>query len=206
MVLFASSMLKRKLSEVEVEIVYCTGVYTSEAGAGIGIWFEQGDERNMAYKCPGAQSEQRAQLIAVIMAVMAADEKEIVVRTSSEYVQQSVEQYYPVWVQSGSIGHVENHLTIRFECILTGAGPQGAQELAFRGSTFAKEEDWDWETVIAGYKQVFASERHIGESSKRAKIVTLSDASEQMTLDEKNCDTTALVMGTQLAKMDSVLS
>ncbi|KAF4564764.1 hypothetical protein EYR40_010936 [Pleurotus pulmonarius] len=204
-------MSKRKLSEVEVETVYCTGVYTSEAGAGIGIWFEQGDERNVAYKCPGAQSEQRAQLIAVIMAVMAADEKEIVVRTSSEYVQQSIERYYPVWVQSGIVGHVENHLviqclltlldgmwqagkTIRFECILTGAGPQGAQELAFRGSTFTKEEDWDWETVIAGYKQVFASERHIGESSKRAKIVTLSDASEQMTLDEKNCDTTAVVM------------
>ncbi len=103
----------------------------------------------------------------------------------------AVQQYYPIWVQSGIVGHVENHLviqclltlldgmcqagkTIRLECILTGAGPQGAQELAFHGSTFPKEEDWDWKTFIAGYEQVFAFTRHIGESSKRAKVRWLS--------------------------------
>lgn len=82
----------------------CNG--TDNAVAGVGVYFGPRDPRNLSEPLEGAQTNQRAELKAVIRAlqVLAEEgdlERPVQIRTDSRYVQRGLHQHLPRWKVRG---------------------------------------------------------------------------------------------------------
>ncbi|KAG6874387.1 hypothetical protein C0995_015123 [Termitomyces sp. Mi166 len=60
--------------ESEYDVVYCDGACKGNGQegsiAGVGVWWEENDPRNIAERCPGDQTNNRAELIVCILALI----------------------------------------------------------------------------------------------------------------------------------------
>ncbi|KAG7441823.1 uncharacterized protein BT62DRAFT_923048 [Guyanagaster necrorhizus] len=89
--------------------------------AGVGVWWSHGDSRNISERCPGRQSNNRAELIALVRVHeqtmnMATP---LTIKTDSKYSINCLETWLPAWQVNGFVGShrkkpIENAPIIRY--------------------------------------------------------------------------------------------
>jgi len=158
----------------EWDVVYtdgaCQGNGKKGAVAGIGIWWGNNDPRNFAERCPGDQTNNRAELIAIIRALETAskDIKRLLIRTDSTYAMKCIRDWMPIWKKrkwkTADGMDVKNKAVIMFLSNLLDKrgeeaqfvklehvrghagdpGNEGADELATIGASMPELPERDW--------------------------------------------------------------
>ncbi|KAF7975181.1 hypothetical protein HWV62_10230 [Athelia sp. TMB] len=78
----------------------CKGNGKSGAVAGVGVWFGPNDPKNISERCPGDQTNNRAELIAIIRVLETAPPTErLLIKTDSKYSIQCFTQWLPGWLK-----------------------------------------------------------------------------------------------------------
>ncbi|KAI8986838.1 ribonuclease H-like domain-containing protein [Trametes punicea] len=160
-------------------VVYCDGACRgngrSGSVAGVGVWWGQDDPRNICERCPGSQTNNRAELIAIIRILETApmDERPLVIKTDSRYSISCLTSWLPAWKRNGWRNNkgdpVANTSLIKyadimleerrdyaqqpveFVKVLGHSGEEGneaADRLANLGATMPATPDRDWEDLI----------------------------------------------------------
>ncbi|KIY73429.1 hypothetical protein CYLTODRAFT_428516 [Cylindrobasidium torrendii FP15055 ss-10] len=152
----------------------CRGNGKADSVAGIGVFWGNGDHRNLAERCPGRQTNNRAELTAIIRILEQSEDEEynILVKTDSQYSINCITKWLSKWQSNGFIAGsgkaVENVELIRYLAVLLERytafgrkvkfehvyGHQGthgnemADSLANQGAVLPQKADRDWETLI----------------------------------------------------------
>lgn len=84
----------------------CSSNGTEEAQAGVGVYFGLEDPRNVSEPLEGAQTNQRAELMAAVRALEVLVEQQqtgnpVQIRTDSRYVQRGLQEWLPGWKARG---------------------------------------------------------------------------------------------------------
>ncbi|KAG1886047.1 ribonuclease H-like domain-containing protein [Suillus subluteus] len=80
-----------KEEESGYDVVYsdgaCKGNGQVGSVAGVGVWWGWNDSRNIAERCPGDQTNNRAELIAIVRALETApfSQRPLMIKTDSKY-------------------------------------------------------------------------------------------------------------------------
>ncbi|THH08974.1 hypothetical protein EW145_g2335 [Phellinidium pouzarii] len=102
----------RKLPVVFADEEGCDVVYSDGACkgnghvgcvAGIGVWWGHDDPRNIAERCPGSQTNNRAELIAIVRVLeeTPVSERTLVIKTDSTYSIKCITEWMPNWQRRG---------------------------------------------------------------------------------------------------------
>ncbi|KAI6048029.1 ribonuclease H-like domain-containing protein [Pisolithus marmoratus] len=81
----------RDADELEFDVVYCDGACKGNGGtgsrAGIGVWWGHNDPRNLSERCPGDQTNNRAELIAIVRILETTPPltRKLLIKTDSQY-------------------------------------------------------------------------------------------------------------------------
>ncbi|KZV97372.1 ribonuclease H-like protein [Exidia glandulosa HHB12029] len=170
------------LREADVEdeskwlVLYTDGACTfngdPDARAGVGVWFGEDDKRNICERCPGKQTNNRAELVALIRALETADDVvlPILLKTDSAYCVRCVREWSKEWARNNWRKRdrtiVRNHRLIRYLLELLNfrhllgqrvrlqwvkahkgtAGNEAADTLSRVGALLEakREPDWNW--------------------------------------------------------------
>ncbi|TFK26659.1 ribonuclease H-like protein, partial [Coprinopsis marcescibilis] len=179
----SSSNIKKRPIATAVEnedmydIVYTDGASKDNgkpsAVAGVGVWWGRGDPRNIAERCPGDQTNNRAELIAILRVLeeTPVTKKPLLIRTDSRYCMQCLEDWMPNWIRNnwmnsskepvknaGIIRLISAHLDlrgqrgqqIRFDHVKGHSGDvgnDGADYQANQGTLLPPVPDRDWATA-----------------------------------------------------------
>jgi len=90
-----------------VDIVYSDGACKGNGGphpiAGIGVWWGPNDPRNISERCPGAQTNNRAELIAIarVLETVPPSTNTLIIRTDSQYSQNTLTDWPLKWRKNG---------------------------------------------------------------------------------------------------------
>ncbi|KAI0360796.1 ribonuclease H-like protein [Trametes cingulata] len=153
----------------------CRGNGRTGAVAGIGVWWGKDDTRNICERCPGDQTNNRAELIAIIRVLETApsDKRTLVIKTDSQYSIGCLQTWLPGWKRSGwrkasgqpvlnasLVKYADALLEERREFVKQPVefvkvlghsgeeGNEGADRLANLGATMPPVPDRDWEDLI----------------------------------------------------------
>ncbi|KZV84450.1 ribonuclease H-like protein [Exidia glandulosa HHB12029] len=99
------------------EVIYTDGACSNNgkgahlALAGVGVWYGHGDPRNISERCPGDQTNNRAELIAIIRALEeippseteTEKSKPLLIKTDSKYSIQSVYSWVPNFMHKAQL-------------------------------------------------------------------------------------------------------
>ncbi|KAF9566924.1 ribonuclease H-like protein [Agrocybe pediades] len=158
------------------DIVYsdgaCKGNGKPGSIAGVGVWWGKNDPRNIAERCPGYQTNNRAELIAIlrVLETTPITSTPLLIRTDSQYSMNCLRSWIPAWIKRnwhtaggtpvknvGIIRCIAAHLStratvgqkVRFEYVEGHSGEvgnDGADEMANIGVTKPELPDRDWDT------------------------------------------------------------
>ncbi|KAG6811158.1 hypothetical protein H0H92_008744 [Tricholoma furcatifolium] len=84
-------ILEEALDESQYDVVYCDGACKGNGKpgsiAGVGVWWGNNDPRNIAERCPGDQTNNRAELIAIarVLESTPRSKKPLLIKTDSQY-------------------------------------------------------------------------------------------------------------------------
>ncbi|TDL15138.1 ribonuclease H-like protein [Rickenella mellea] len=139
----ASSVQKRDSAAVEEagwDVVYsdgaCKGNGKAGSRAGIGIWWGPNDPRRA--RCPGDQTNNRAELIAVIrvLELTPLSKTPLMIKTDSKYTIMCIEQWIKKWQtnnwHTASGDPVKNAPVIRYLAALIDDRARSGQKVCFR--------------------------------------------------------------------------
>ncbi|KAL2264995.1 hypothetical protein VTJ83DRAFT_7505 [Remersonia thermophila] len=89
-----------------VVVVYTDGSSRAngraDAAAGVGVYFGPGDPRNISERLKGLQTNQRAELTAILRALESVDlDQDLEIRTDSKYSIRCVTEWYINWERNG---------------------------------------------------------------------------------------------------------
>ncbi|EGO05297.1 hypothetical protein SERLA73DRAFT_44067 [Serpula lacrymans var. lacrymans S7.3] len=93
--------------ERDCDVVYCDGACkgNGQVGsiAGVGVWWGVNDPRNIIERCPGDQTNNRAELIAIvrILETTPTSKRTLVIKTDSQYSIKCFELWFPKWSSNG---------------------------------------------------------------------------------------------------------
>jgi ribonuclease HI len=96
-----------KEDEPGYDVVYsdgaCKGNGQVGSVAGVGVWWGWNDSRNIAERCPGDQTNNRAELIAIVRVLETApfSQRPLMIKTDSKYSIQCFESWFPKWSANG---------------------------------------------------------------------------------------------------------
>ncbi|KAE9409294.1 ribonuclease H-like protein [Gymnopus androsaceus JB14] len=168
-------------SVVDPQVVYsdgaCKGNGKSNGVAGIGVWWGEGDPRNLAERCPGGQTNNRAELIAIarVLETTPFRRGRLTIKTDSRYSIDCFDKWLGGWQNNGWLTAekkaVKNAELIRYIAALLEArvrigqkvfleyvrghvgiqGNEGADRLANMGCTMSEVEERDWESLRQDY-------------------------------------------------------
>ncbi|KAI0762190.1 ribonuclease H-like domain-containing protein [Trametes elegans] len=160
------------------DVVYsdgsCRGNGKVGSVAGIGVWWGQNDPRNLAERCPGGQTNNRAELIAIVRVLETTPHtrRPLLIKTDSKYSISCFRHWMPKWLKNNfrtaSGEPVKNASLIRYlsalldERALEGQkvhlqyikghagheGNEGADRLANVGATMPQEPERNWEALL----------------------------------------------------------
>ncbi|KAL4254703.1 Ribonuclease H, partial [Abortiporus biennis] len=180
------------------DVVYsdgaCKGNGKTGSVAGIGVWWSDQDPRNIKERCPGAQTNNRAELIAIARVLETAPKitKPLLIKTDSQYSMNCFKQWIHNWKNKNwknSKGEaVKNAELIRYIDALLGEramgrqkvemeyvqghvgipGNEGADGLANEGCLYPEEPDRDWVALEA---EVFRRIESFGLANKNTSAV-----------------------------------
>ncbi|KAF9532113.1 ribonuclease H-like domain-containing protein, partial [Crepidotus variabilis] len=167
-----------QVDESKYEVVYsdgaCKGNGKADPVAGIGVWWGHDDHRNLGERCPGEQTNNRAELIAILRVLEETpiSKRPLLIKTDSKYSIDCLQNWFGKWSSTGwknSSGQpVKNRGVI--ECIdkmikirnwkgqavdlvyVKGhsghVGNDGADFMANIGTTKSPLPDRDWEALL----------------------------------------------------------
>ncbi|PSR73014.1 hypothetical protein PHLCEN_2v11118 [Hermanssonia centrifuga] len=192
-------------------VVYCDGACKGNGKrssvAGVGVWWGQGDPRNIAERCPGGQTNNRAELIAIVRVLENApkDHIPLEIRTDSQYSIKCLGEWLPKWQRNGfkssSGGEVKNAVLIRYIAALLNergrlgqkvvfqhvyghrgeVGNEGADYQANLGCLLPESEEPDWAMLeIATREEIAATQPNIApdRDNENATVDTTVDMQE----------------------------
>lgn len=89
-------------------VVYCDGACksngTDNCVAGIGVWWGENDPKNLGERCPGKQTNNRAELVAIARALESASlAGDLIVRSDSRYAIDCIDKWYPGWIRNNFV-------------------------------------------------------------------------------------------------------
>ncbi|KAI0646029.1 ribonuclease H-like domain-containing protein [Trametes meyenii] len=161
------------------DVVYsdgsCRGNGKAGSVAGVGVWWGQNDSRNIAERCPGGQTNNRAELIAIVRVLETTPhtKRPLLVKTDSKYSISCFRHWMPKWLQNNfktaSGEPVKNASLIRYLSALLNEraregqkihlqyikghagheGNEGADRLANVGATMPEETERDWDALLS---------------------------------------------------------
>ncbi|KAK1226445.1 hypothetical protein PQX77_010529 [Marasmius sp. AFHP31] len=158
----------------------CRGNGKSGSVAGIGVWWGNGDDRNLAERCPGDQTNNRAELVAIARLLESApldSKRRLIIKTDSQYSINCLTSWLHDWRKrnwkTASGGPVKNVAVIKYIStlleyrILQGQkvdmkyveghagieGNEGADRLANFGASLSPLEERDWLIAEEEYKK-----------------------------------------------------
>ncbi|KAI0777568.1 ribonuclease H-like domain-containing protein [Trametes elegans] len=175
---FASG-IAHPLNDEDPWVVYsdgsCRGNGRAGAVGGVGVWWGRDHPWNICERCPGIQTNNRAELIAIIRVLETAptDQHQLVIKTDSQYSISCLREWLPGWKRAGwrtSNGKpVSNLLLIKYADLLIherrelaqqhvelvkvlghsgDEGNDGADRLANLGATKPETPERDWEDLM----------------------------------------------------------
>ncbi|EAU92310.2 hypothetical protein CC1G_00529 [Coprinopsis cinerea okayama7 len=103
----ASLMLTGVEDESEWLVVYTDGASKGNGQpgsvAGIGVWWGHDDPRNIAERCPGDQTNNRAELLAILRVLETApiSKTPLLIKSDSQYSMNCLQVWLPGWVKRG---------------------------------------------------------------------------------------------------------
>ncbi|KAG6856024.1 hypothetical protein H0H87_008341 [Tephrocybe sp. NHM501043] len=89
--------------ESKYDVVYsdgaCKGNGKPGSIAGVGVWWGENDPRNIAERCPGEQTNNRAELIAIVRVLESTpkSKKPLLIKTDSQYSMKCFNEWLPKW-------------------------------------------------------------------------------------------------------------
>ncbi|KAF9644775.1 ribonuclease H-like protein [Thelephora ganbajun] len=188
-----------------VDIVYSDGACKANgahgAVAGIGVWWGPNDPRNLSERCPGTQTNNRAELIAIarVLETVPQGTNTLIIRTDSQYSQRALMGWAFKWRKNGWKtavgGPVLNKELIDYVLTLIetrqrsgqpveleyvkghsgNTGNDGADALAVAGCGYPEMPEKDW----AGLK-----EAHNAEQELMAELMMGVDPADFILSDE----------------------
>ncbi|KAL1676354.1 ribonuclease H-like domain-containing protein [Schizophyllum commune] len=188
-------------SEGEWDVVYtdgaCSGNGKAGSMAGVGVWYGMGDERNLSERCPGDQTNNRAELIAIARVLETFPYKRdrpLKIMTDSKYSIQCFRDWIPNWrkrdwrkangepvLNVGLIKYIDSLLEfrsrlghkVRLEHVRGHSGVpgnEGADKLAVAGYSNPVEGERDWKQLERDVRaRIAAVEEKIAEK-RRAPV------------------------------------
>lgn len=99
--------LTKVKDEFACDIVYsdgaCKGNGKPGSTAGVGIWWGRNDPRNISERCPGAQTNNRAELIAIarVLETTPISSNSLLIKTDSKYSRDCFDKWIHNWVVNG---------------------------------------------------------------------------------------------------------
>ncbi|OSD07896.1 ribonuclease H-like protein [Trametes coccinea BRFM310] len=152
----------------------CRGNGQDGSVAGIGVWWGNDDPRNLCERCPGNQTNNRAELIAIIRVLETAPmDRPLIIKSDSQYSINCLTEWLPSWksrdwktargmpvlnvplIRYADIMLEERRdyakQPVKFEKVLGHSGEignEGADRLANLGATRPAVPDRDWEDLI----------------------------------------------------------
>ncbi|KAJ7492256.1 ribonuclease H-like domain-containing protein [Mycena latifolia] len=209
---------KRKISDVQDEsvwdVVYSDGASKRnghpDAVAGVGVWWGRDDPRNIAERCPGIQTNNRAELIAILRILETAPQSKrpLLIKTDSQYCKNCFQDWLPNWVKNNfksSTGQpVKNAALIKYLSAQLDArarhgqkvrlqhvkahngeeGNEGADAQANLGVYKPREEERDWARLEAELKDRLEAE--FAASPDRPQPALLEVEDEEGTVAVRN--------------------
>ncbi|KAI0330691.1 ribonuclease H-like protein [Cubamyces sp. BRFM 1775] len=175
-----AQVIQEHTEDDEPLIVYsdgaCKGNGQPGSIAGIGVWWGPDHLWNLSERCPGGQTNNRAELIAIIRVLETApmDARELIIKTDSHYSMCCLEKWLDNWKRNGwkkaNGGAVNNVELIKYADIMLqerrniakqqvkfvkvkghsgDVGNDGADRLAVAGTALPEMPERDWEDLIA---------------------------------------------------------
>ncbi|EJC98408.1 uncharacterized protein FOMMEDRAFT_23654 [Fomitiporia mediterranea MF3/22] len=162
-------------SEEGYDVVYadgaCKGNGQVGSVAGVGVWWGHNDPRNIAERCPGAQTNNRAELIAIVRVLEQTPPsgRPLMIKTDSTYSIKCLREWHQSWdlngwktksgkpvLNAGIIRYLLSLLSLRhfqgskvkFVYVKGHAGiegNEGADRQANLGTLLPKVEELDWD-------------------------------------------------------------
>ncbi|KAH9992197.1 ribonuclease H-like domain-containing protein [Russula compacta] len=188
----SSTMRSSSLGMAE-DVVYtdgsCLGNGQSGCAAGIGVWWGPNDTRNLSERCPGRQTNNRAELIAIIRALEATPIASVplVIKSDSKYAIKCYTEWLPGWRRNNFTtskgAPVKNVELIKYMNALLAlrerfeqqvkleyvrghsgeVGNEGADALAACGARLHEVEEPDWDRLRLGKDAVRASVESVAD-------------------------------------------
>lgn len=138
----AAVVANDKEDESGYDVVYsdgaCKGNGQVGSVAGVGVWWGWNDTRNIAERCPGDQTNNRAELIAIVRVLETApfSQRPLMIKTDSKYSIQCFESWLPRWNANGfrtaSGQSVKNAELIRYLAALLYARERAGPKVIFK--------------------------------------------------------------------------
>ncbi|KAF7307246.1 Ribonuclease H [Mycena indigotica] len=155
------------------QVVYSDGACKNNgkpnALGGIGVWWGPNDPRNLSERCPGKQTNNRAELIAILRVLEETplSTEPLYIKTDSRYSISSLTEWYPGWIRNGwrtsagpvlnkeliqyVLAHLDNRKTRGQEIVLQyvkghsgNPGNDAADALAVAGTFLPQTPERDW--------------------------------------------------------------
>lgn len=128
--------------EKEFDVVYCDGACKRNGGtgptAGIGVWWGHNDPRNLSERCPGDQTNNRAELMAIVRVLETTPplKRKLLIKTDSRYSIGCVTSWIFKWMTNGfrtADGQpVKNRALIKYLAALLHARRTTSQTIEFK--------------------------------------------------------------------------
>lgn len=203
---------KRALSldvedEVGWDVVYsdgaCKGNGKVGSVAGVGVWWGHNDPRNIAERCPGDQTNNRAELIAIarVLESTPRSKKPLLIKTDSQYSINCFQNWISNWSRNGWVNSskepVKNAGIIRYISALLDlraksgqkvrlqyvkghsgdTGNDGADAQANQGTTQPPRDELDWAAMEKELRRKIELEWHAQkvEDAVPVEVVSLED-------------------------------
>ncbi|KAF5392457.1 hypothetical protein D9757_002213 [Collybiopsis confluens] len=155
----------------------CKGNGKGNSIAGIGVWWGDNDPRNLAERCPGEQTNNRAELYAIcrVLETTSFRRAPLTIKTDSKYCIKAFNEWLPNWMKNNwqksdgspvkNVGLIQYIVTLRSARFRIGQkvfleyvkghsgnqGNDGADYLANVGTTKKEEEEKDWDSLRIDY-------------------------------------------------------
>ncbi|KAF8215785.1 ribonuclease H-like domain-containing protein [Mycena galopus ATCC 62051] len=186
------------------DVVYsdgaCKGNGQPGSVAGVGVWWGEGDPRNIAERCPGDQTNNRAELIAIlrVLETTPPSKTPLLIKTDSTYSIKCFSEWLPKWIANGFvtstkepvknvaiIKYLSAHLDararrgqkVRLQYVKGHAGitgNEGADMQANLGAREPAERERDWAKLEAALKQRLEKEFQ-GTDKSQSVLPEVSD-------------------------------
>ncbi|EJD46586.1 ribonuclease H-like protein [Auricularia subglabra TFB-10046 SS5] len=207
------------------DILYTDGACSNNGNgaialAGIGVWSAADERRRLSERCPGTQTNNRAELIAIIRALEETpyDGLQLLIKTDSRYAIDCGYTYIPEWQKNGRKKRggkpAKNQELLEYLAALLelhdlrghrvrlrhvrghsgDAGNEAADALARAGALLAQRDEGDWAAKLQEVQDAVLIGTRSAHSPGSLKMVMRSAATPQGHSNPSPCELDAQAM------------